>query len=140
MTEPRGTNTATTNEERERLRDQKFGRIHAWLKEDFAKWRLSTSRVSHGRWLPPRLLDLEVAAAEEDEKVTDFDPERLVRLINTKDAKFVKLPNGMMWPPYATLSHRWGDDLAMKRSRTLTSNIEARYSQGIKISELCKTF
>ena len=112
--------------------------MRAWMREDWTKWAASTDPIQHGEQFPPRLLDLGAANAPLDGSRIEFDPDRPVRLTDTRDARKIHIPNGMVWFPYAVLSHRWGPSTAA--CRTTKENALRRYGEGIKVSDLCQTF
>lgn len=122
----------------ESIRTRKFDRIKQWLQEDWQKWETSPEAFSHGQQFPPRLLDLGADEGRLESGPPKDGLDWYIRLIDTRDARKVRIPGGMVWCPYAILSHRWGPSTEL--SRTLQENLEARCSQGVKASELCKTF
>ncbi|KAL2135765.1 hypothetical protein VTI74DRAFT_7135 [Chaetomium olivicolor] len=128
----------TLSEYQDRTRNRKFDRMKQWMREDWQKWEKSTDPFHHGKQFPPRLLDLGVANEEIDGSRLEFDPDRPVHLIDTREAQKIRIPSGMVWVPYAVLSHRWGPSTAA--CRTTKANALDRYQQGIKVSSLCKTF
>lgn len=108
------------------------------MREDWTKWENSTDPFNHGKQFPPVLLDLGVGDEPLDGGRIEFDPDRPVRLVSTRDARPIRIPNGMVWFPYAALSHRWGP--STEACRTTKENAPGRFSEGIKVSSFCKTF